>query len=189
MNHIIVTDVVIPNQVYGGKDDLTAAMGYEEGGVTTVAFRRKLAASEPSDHPIEKGLFQVIWSHGQPQGGYQHRPSSGLERGEPSVRDFYKDDELKYHGRASYRGKFLLDFRAAPESKGAAGSASFRFPPGCSGGDCTYSAEVKVGGDYVDVEVTNKVGEDMWTAVGFSNDQSMVRCKCSRLYYSMDNLL
>ena len=27
------------------------------------------------------------------------------------VRDFYRDDELKYHGRASYRGKFLLDFR------------------------------------------------------------------------------
>ena len=27
------------------------------------------------------------------------------------VRDLYRDDELKYHGRASYRGKFLLDFR------------------------------------------------------------------------------
>ena len=50
----------------------------------------------------------------------------------------------------------------------------FRFPPGCSGGDCTYSAEVRVDGDYVDVEVTNKVGEGMWTAVGFSSDQSMV---------------
>ena len=45
--------------MYGGKDDLTAAVGYEEGGVTTVAFRRKLAASEPSDHPIDNGLFQV----------------------------------------------------------------------------------------------------------------------------------
>jgi hypothetical protein len=27
---------------YGGKDDLTAAIGYEENGVTTIAFRRKL---------------------------------------------------------------------------------------------------------------------------------------------------
>ena len=53
----------------------------------------------------------MIWSHGQPQGGYQHSPRSGLEKGEPGVRDFYRDDELKYHGRASYRGKFLLDFR------------------------------------------------------------------------------
>ena len=74
-------------------------------------------------------LFQVIWSHGQPQGGYQHRPSSGLEKGEPGVRDFYKDDELKYHGRDSYRGKFLIDFRKEPSIKGGAetaGSTSFR---------------------------------------------------------------
>ena len=47
------------DRVYGGKDDLTAAMGYEEDGVTTVAFRRKLSANEPSDYPIDNGLYQV----------------------------------------------------------------------------------------------------------------------------------
>ena len=45
------------------------------------------------------------------------------------MRDFYKDDELKYHGRDSYRGKFLIDFRKEPSTKSGAdtaGSASFR---------------------------------------------------------------
>ena len=163
-------------KVYGGKDDLTAAMAYEEDGVTTVAFRKSLSADEPSDHAID-GLSQVIWAHGQPQGAYQHSPRSGLERGDASVKDFYRDDELKYHGKASYRGKFLLDFREAMEkSAGSAkiGSASFKFPPGCSGGDCTYEANLKVDGDLVDVEVTNRVGENTWTAVGFSDGPSMV---------------
>ena len=31
-----------PDEFYGGKDDLTAAVGYEEDGVTTIAFRKKL---------------------------------------------------------------------------------------------------------------------------------------------------
>ena len=61
-NRHITKNATFPFKVYGGKDDLTAAMGYEEGGVTTVAFRRKLAATEPSDHPIDNGLFQVWWS-------------------------------------------------------------------------------------------------------------------------------
>ena len=70
----------------------------------------------------------MIWSHGQPQGGYQHSPRSGLEKGEPGVRDFYRDDELKYHGRASYRGKFLLDFR-----EGCENFLCFTLHPKCTG--------------------------------------------------------
>jgi hypothetical protein len=54
-------------------------------------------------------------------------------------------------------------------------STSFKYPPGCSGSDCTYTASLKViGNNEVEVEVTNKVGEESWTAVAFSKDQFMV---------------
>ena len=32
----------MPDAFFGGDDDLTAAMGYEEDGETIIAFRRKL---------------------------------------------------------------------------------------------------------------------------------------------------
>ncbi len=67
-----------------------------------------LAASSPADHSLS-GVMQVIWAHGQDQGDYSHRPLSGLERGNPSILDFYRDDELKYHGRDN-RGTDFIDF-------------------------------------------------------------------------------
>ena len=35
--------------------------------------------------------------------------SSGLEKGTPSIPDFYRPDELKYHGRRN-RGQLRMDF-------------------------------------------------------------------------------
>jgi hypothetical protein len=32
----------MPDSFYGGKEDLTSALGYEEDGVTTIIFRKKL---------------------------------------------------------------------------------------------------------------------------------------------------
>ena len=32
----------MPDNFFGGKDDLTAALGYEENGVTTILFRKKI---------------------------------------------------------------------------------------------------------------------------------------------------
>ena len=41
---------------------------------------------------------------------YSHRPASGLERGpDPSIPDFYREDELKYHGKVN-RGVDTIDF-------------------------------------------------------------------------------
>lgn len=70
------------DSVYGGKDDLTAAVGWEEDGRTVVMFRKPVAGSRDagkSDHNFE-GLLKVIWAYGQ----------AGV--------DFYKEDEIKYHG-------------------------------------------------------------------------------------------
>jgi hypothetical protein len=35
----------MPDSFYGGKEDLTAALGYEEDGTTTIIFRKKLEGS------------------------------------------------------------------------------------------------------------------------------------------------
>ena len=42
-------------------------------------------------------------------GAFSHSPLSGLETGEPGVPDFYRDNELKYHGRAN-RGVTAINF-------------------------------------------------------------------------------
>ena len=42
-------------------------------------------------------------------GNYVHIPASGLERDNSTVPDFYKEDEVKYHGRKN-RGVLALDF-------------------------------------------------------------------------------
>ena len=46
-------------------------------------------------------------------GSYSHSPRSGLERGMPSIEDFYRDDELKYHGKKN-RGVMTIDFTGEP---------------------------------------------------------------------------
>ena len=54
--------------------------------------------------------MHFIWAVGQEQGAYSHSPRSGLERAgnSPSVEDFYRDDELKYHGKEN-RGVDTVD--------------------------------------------------------------------------------
>lgn len=50
---------------WGGKSELAASGGFEKDGVTTIYFRKKLEATEPSDHTIEDDLMHVIWAKGQ----------------------------------------------------------------------------------------------------------------------------
>lgn len=54
--------------------------------------------------------MHVIWAVGQEHGRYVHLPKSGLETESGSIKDFYKPDELKYHGHGSQRGVLNLNF-------------------------------------------------------------------------------
>jgi len=54
--------------------------------------------------------MHVIWAQGQEQNRYVHNPKSGLERDRASVKDFYRQDELKYHGHGAQRGQTTLSF-------------------------------------------------------------------------------
>lgn len=86
-------------------------------GVTTIVFRRALEAHEPTDHSIVDDLMHVIWARGQEPGQYVHVPASGLEKEHTSVPDFYKQDELKYHGHRMQRGFTTFNFFDTQEPK------------------------------------------------------------------------
>ena len=84
---------------FGGKESLTGAIAFESSdGWTTLAFERSLKATEPSDHTINDELTHVIWSFGQDETSYSHKPNSGLENGNAMIPDFYRNDEVKHHG-------------------------------------------------------------------------------------------
>jgi hypothetical protein len=68
------------------------------------------AATELTDHSILEEPMHVIWAQGQELGNYKHSPKSGLEQDHASVPDFYKPDELKYHGGSAQRGKTVINF-------------------------------------------------------------------------------
>lgn len=95
---------------YGGRQDLTAALGFERDGQTIILFRRKLNSSDEADHTIGSDPMQVIWARGQEPGKYVHSPPSGLENETASIPDFYQPDELKYHGKGDQRGVTVITF-------------------------------------------------------------------------------
>lgn len=175
---------------WGGKSDLTAVGGFEKDGVTTIVFRRKLESNEPTDHSIVDDLMHVIWARGQEPGKYVHFPPSGIEKGEASVKDFYKPDELKYHGQRMQRGVSQINFieSSKPANVIAQNDTAltqqlnddchghWRFPRTCEPEkfNCEYYvAWQTVGrGDEMRfrIETTNT---KTWTGIGFSNDDKM----------------
>ena len=67
------------DHMYEGEDDITASIGWEEDGETTIIFRKKMVANGPTDHSILNDNMHVIWAVGQKQGEYSHSPHSGAE--------------------------------------------------------------------------------------------------------------
>ena len=78
------------DEVYGGEDDLVAAAGWEEDGVTTIMFRKPVDSGDMADNKFE-GDLKFIYAFGQ------------------TPTDFYKADELKYHlGNRGHLSKFFF---------------------------------------------------------------------------------
>jgi len=68
------------DEFYGGKDDLTAAVGWEENGITTIMFRKPISSYDVHTDNDFQSVITLIWAHGQ------------------SGSSFYADDILKHHG-------------------------------------------------------------------------------------------
>ncbi|XP_075986210.1 DOMON-like domain-containing protein nahoda isoform X2 [Anticarsia gemmatalis] len=175
---------------WGGHDDITAASGYEENGVTTIMFRKKIKAKEPTDHSIVDDTMHVIWARGQEPKKYVHSPPSGLERGTASTGDFYRQDELKYHGHGHQRGVASINF--FEETKVSISGGIHPLPDKCGGQwrlpadcdptgktniTCQYVASweylgLKRGKDSVRFTITTTQSK-YWTGIGFSDNKKM----------------
>ena len=174
---------------WGGSNDLTAAAGWERDGETIIMFRKSLKGSGFSDHDIVNENMHVIWAIGQEPGDYFHAPSSGLEKGNPSIPDFYRKDELKYHGKKN-RGKIEMNFfdedkRAIGDNAGTSlgfCGGEWKYPRACSvaAKTCDYFARWKFdeNTDMIDFTVQS-VYTDKWTGIGFSDTPQMV----SQIWY------
>lgn len=171
---------------WGGKSDLTATGGFEKDGVTTIIFRRKLESNEPTDHTISDDLMHVIWARGQEPGKYVHFPPSGIEKDEASVKDFYKPDELKYHGQRQQRGFTTLNFLEQKKPSQNLSELSSQLDDGCKGFwkqprncspekfDCEYYVSWETVGHGDEMRFTIQTTHtDTWTGIGFSDDGKM----------------
>lgn len=169
------------DEYYGGSQSLTAATGYEENGVTTIAFRRRLTAADPFDHniTIDVPMF-FVWAKGQEAGSYSHSAPSGLDQGAATVKEFYTPDVLAYHGNKN-RGSFTMSFggkkqttAAAPTTAIAGCRQDFLYPAGCKGDSCHYNVTwLKYGGD-VEFAIEADIANNHWTGIAFSKDGLMV---------------
>ncbi|VDK17311.1 unnamed protein product [Anisakis simplex] len=92
-----------------GEESFSAAYGIEQDGRTIIMFRRSIAEIEPSDHPLGPGELFVIYAKGQTSESFSHYPKSALETGNYSDHDFYKIDQLRYHGSKN-RGVKRIEF-------------------------------------------------------------------------------
>lgn len=110
----------LPDSNWGGTDDITAATGWENNGVTTLIFRRRLRSRDIPDHSLDKGEMLVIWARGQEPDEFVQDPAARLERNEPRVSKFYVQDEIKYHGLGDQKGYLVMDFlsTASPLRRG-----------------------------------------------------------------------
>ncbi|CAD5226256.1 unnamed protein product [Bursaphelenchus xylophilus] len=88
----------ISDNILDGEQSLTTAYGIQRNERTIVMFRRGIREIEPSDHPLGPGEMHFIHAKGQQQGSYKHFTPSALEKNNVSVKDFYKDDQWRYHG-------------------------------------------------------------------------------------------
>ncbi|GMH36265.1 hypothetical protein BSKO_04133 [Bryopsis sp. KO-2023] len=121
----------LPDVFFGGQDDIIDAVGREEDGLTFLKFRRKLETNDtPGDYCISKKVnYLVIYAYGQPTDKLTHIPNSSLETGRASNKEFYAQDELKFHGGGigtSYEGRGVLgqvDFFQEPIAEGCQPSA------------------------------------------------------------------
>lgn len=176
---------------YGGRQSLTSAMAFERNGKTTIMFRRKFDTADPADAIIENDDMSVIWAHGQTPGKPVHRPLSGLETAaNVSVPDFYRNDELKYHGFGRLnRGKLRINFfdkprKALVESSVPTGrnhedfsgvcDGEYKVPRSCSNIDCDYRVTWK----YLAGEKALRISiyqndPEVWSGIGFSLNDEM----------------
>ena len=111
--------------------------------------------------------MHVTWAQGQTFGQYSHAPRSALEADKPSVPEFYKEDEIKYHGKKN-RGHRSLQLISSEEES----QCMFKYPLDCQD-DCQYFASWQMVNDKVKFYVAS-TNVDRWMGIGISSNSFMV---------------
>lgn len=71
----------------------------------------QFTATERTDYNITDDYMHIIWAQGQDQGSYVHSPKTGIDvASDVSDKQFYKEDDLKYHGHGDHRGARTFNF-------------------------------------------------------------------------------
>lgn len=152
---------------FGGVDSLTAAVGSETNGVTTLRWRRKLTGDGPADHNITDAVHDVIYAYGQ-KAPYSHQFPSGLANSH-RLTNYYGDDELKYHGYKN-RGRVSLNFFG--DATFVTNACNGRWSTACSNNVCVNNLNWTIYNDGT-VHFTMSAKTDKWIALGISNNTKM----------------
>ncbi|EDV20800.1 uncharacterized protein TRIADDRAFT_60676 [Trichoplax adhaerens] len=152
---------------YQGSDSLTAAVGIEINGITTLRWRRNLVANESSDHNITNSIMDIIYAYDAKLPQSLQFPSGS--QSSPRQDNYYDLDELKYHGMTN-RGRLSLNFfdDARLHTSACSGSWSTQ----CGSGECLNQLTWQIYGDgTIHFEMASKTNK--WIALGISHDKKM----------------
>ena len=152
---------------YGGVDSITAAVGSEVNGITTLRWRKKLIADGPTDHDIADAFLDVIYAYGQ-QPPYSHQFQSGLVNSDRAS-NYYGNDELKYHGYRN-RGRHRINFYGDCDLITHACSGHWNC--GCANNTCQTNLDWTIYNDAT-VHFTMSTKTDKWISLGISADKNM----------------
>lgn len=166
-----------PDSFYDGRDDLTAAAAKRVDGVLHAIFRRKLVSTDKADHTFTDTNFRFIWARGQDPKRFFHNPQTGLETCRASDYDYYRINELQYHGtKDTQRGSQTFNVYNNPGATETAKEGSLGSPKDCTGNNCNYQVSWRYRKSLKTVQFTvaAKVSQDKWAALGFSEDRNMI---------------
>uniref|UniRef100_A0A8R1DKC4 DOMON domain-containing protein n=1 Tax=Caenorhabditis japonica TaxID=281687 RepID=A0A8R1DKC4_CAEJA len=164
---------------FGGENSLTSAAAFQEDGVTTLVFRKKIQAEEKWDNSFTNGPMTVIWAKGADPMNYVHTTGGAPIKASP---EFF-ENAMKYHGKNA-RGVMTINFfeeTTRPQPPTVHGmhldmntcEGSIHHPEGCTGSDCVYTISWISDGSVARFSIHGALATSQWTALGFSTDGNM----------------
>ncbi|EFP11649.1 hypothetical protein CRE_25981, partial [Caenorhabditis remanei] len=173
---------------FGGENSLTSAAAFQEDGVTTLVFRKKLEAEERWDNSFVNGEMTVIWAKGADPMNYVHTTGGAAIQAAP---EFFAN-AMKYHGKNA-RGVMKINFFETSPTSSDSESAevkpssptvhgmhlestcegSIRHPENCEADQCLYTISWISDGSVARFSIHGALQTSQWTALGFSTDGNM----------------
>uniref|UniRef100_A0A1I7VHX5 DOMON domain-containing protein n=1 Tax=Loa loa TaxID=7209 RepID=A0A1I7VHX5_LOALO len=162
-----------PDEFFGGQDSLTSATAYQQDGITTVIFRKPLAASDQADRTISSDETIVIWAKGvklAPISDESISQNALAKTTTPFLDDENSQGQLiiNFFDDMQDESKKLQKFDHKNECFG-----NYAYPANCTNEKCIYTVTWWSDGKKISFSLTAIISTYHWTGIGFSNDGSM----------------